>query len=106
MRPSAAADLVNILDCVTRESGNLDAGLRLVGALRQPCHKLAALPGRQGCARPELGPDIRSIACDHVGLRSYMILFRYAGDTFEVVNIIEADRDMRGGLLSRALSLL
>jgi toxin ParE1/3/4 len=109
MLPSAAADLVNILDCVTRESGNLDAGLRLVGALRQPCRRLAVLPGRQGYARPELRPDIRSIACDDVGLRSYVILFRYAGDAFEVVNIIDDDPDIeavQGRPLDRPLSLL
>jgi plasmid stabilization system protein ParE len=51
--------------------------------------ELAALPGTLGRARPELRPDIRSFA-----FGSYVIFFRYGGDRFEVVNIIEGHRDI------------
>src|SRR5258708_29501016 len=61
MLPSAKADLVNILEYITRESGNLIVGRRVVDALRQHCRKLAALPGTLGPARPELRSDIRSV---------------------------------------------
>ena len=89
MLPSAKADLVNILEYITRESGNLIIGRRFVGALRQQCRELAALPGTLGRARPELRPDIRSFP-----FKGYLILFRYVGDTFEVINIIEGHRDI------------
>jgi toxin ParE1/3/4 len=89
MLPSAQADLVNILEHITRESGQLTIGRRFVGALRQQCRDLAALPGTLGRPRPELRPDIRSFP--HKG---YVILFRYVADTFEVANIIEGHRDI------------
>jgi toxin ParE1/3/4 len=89
MLPSAKADLVNILEYIARESGNLIVGRRFVDALRQHCRKLPALPGTLGRARPELRPDIRSVA-----FKSYVIFFRYVDDTFEVVNIIEGHRDI------------
>ena len=57
--------------------------------LQAHCAKLAALPRTLGRARPELRPDIRSSA---VG--SYVIFFRYRGDTLEVVNILEGHREV------------
>jgi toxin ParE1/3/4 len=42
-----------------------------------------------GRARPELRPDIRSFP-----YKGYMIFFRYVGDAFEVVNILEGHRDL------------
>jgi toxin ParE1/3/4 len=89
MLPSAKADLVNILEYIARESGNLIVGRRFVDALRQHCRKLPALPGTLGRARPELRPDIRSVA-----FKSYVIFFRYVDDAFEIVNIIEGHRDI------------
>jgi len=89
MLPSAKADLVNILEYITRQSGSLIIGRRFAGALRHQCRKLAALPGTLGRARPELRPDIRSLA-----FKGYVIFFRYIDDTFEVVNIIEGHRDI------------
>ena len=42
-----------------------------------------------GRARPELLPGIRSFA-----FRGYLIFFRYQGDEFVVVNLLEGHRDM------------
>jgi toxin ParE1/3/4 len=42
-----------------------------------------------GWARPELRSDIRSVA-----FKGYVIFFRYVGDRFEVVNILEGHRDI------------
>jgi plasmid stabilization system protein ParE len=89
MLPSAQSDLVHILENVTRESGELVIGRRFVGALRQRCRQLAALPGTLGTARPELRADIRSSV-----YKSYVIFFRYHGDALEVLNIIEGHRDI------------
>jgi plasmid stabilization system protein ParE len=57
--------------------------------LRQQCRKLASLPGTLGRGRAELRPDIRSFA-----LKGYVIFFRYDGDVFEVVNVLEGHRDI------------
>ncbi|MES0028990.1 type II toxin-antitoxin system RelE/ParE family toxin [Mesorhizobium sp. M0040] len=89
MLPSVQADLVNILEYITRESGSLLVGGRFADALRQKCRDLASLPATIGRARPELRPDVRSFA-----FRGYVIFFRYNGDFFEVANIVEGHRDI------------
>ncbi|KAB7783384.1 type II toxin-antitoxin system RelE/ParE family toxin [Methylorubrum populi] len=86
---SAQADLVQILEDITRASGSLATGQIFVRQLRAQCHRLAALPGTLGRARPDLLPDIRSSP-----YRGYIIFFRYLGDTFEVVNILHSRRDI------------
>ncbi len=86
---SVQADLVDILEYITRESGSIVIGRRFVGDLRRKCRVLAGLPGTIGRARPELRSDIRSFA-----YKGYVILFRYKDDFFEVVNIIEGHRDI------------
>jgi plasmid stabilization system protein ParE len=50
---------------------------------------LAALPGTLGTPRPEIRPELRSFS-----FKGYVILFRYHGDAFEVVDIIEGHRDI------------
>lgn len=85
---SAKADVLDILDYITRESGSLVTGRRFIGLLQQKCRSLASLPGQMGRARPELRADIRSVS--H---RGYVIFFRYVDDVFEVVNILEGHRD-------------
>ena len=86
---SARDDLTQIFAYITRESGNQNIGRGFVKLLRQQCANLAALPGFLGTLRPELRPDLRSFA-----FKGYVILFRYEGDTFEVVNVIEGHRDI------------
>jgi plasmid stabilization system protein ParE len=53
------------------------------------CRHLARLPVRMGRPRPELLLDLRSTPYGN-----YMIFFRYVGDTFEVVNILEGHLDI------------
>ena len=89
MLPSTQADLMNVLEYITRESGNLGIGRRFVGDLRLKCRQLAPQPGTLGRARLELRPDIRSFS-----FKGYVIFFRYVDDTFEVVNIVEGHRDI------------
>jgi toxin ParE1/3/4 len=86
---SVEADLVNILDYITRETGSLETGQQFVAELRAKCHHLASLPGTLGRARPELRADIRSFV-----FKGYVIFFRYVVDAFEVIDIVEGHRDM------------
>lgn len=86
---AAARDLIAIQAYISRESGSLVLGRRFTEHLRQPCRKLAGLPGVLGRARPELRPDLRSFV-----FRSYVIFLRYHGDRLEIVNIIEGHRDI------------
>lgn len=86
---SAQQDLTDILRYITRESGSLAVGRAFIDRIRQQCTKLTSLPGTLGRARPELRPDIRSAP-----FRGYVIFFRYEGDDFEVVNVLESHRDV------------
>jgi plasmid stabilization system protein ParE len=86
---SALADFTSIFDYIARESGSRIIGRGFVTRLHNQCKKLASLPGTLGRPRPELRPDIRSFA-----FKGYLIFFRYADDTFEVVNVMEGHRDI------------
>lgn len=86
---SARRDFARVLEYITKESGSLAIGRGFVDLLRMQCRKLASLPGTLGRARPELRPDIRSFP-----FKGYVIFFRYAADTFEVVNVLEGHRDV------------
>jgi len=88
---AARRDLASILDYITRQSGSLAVGRGFTAQLRDQCTQLARLPGTLGRARPELRPDIRSLA-----FRGYVIFFRYRDDVLEVVNILEGHRDIEG----------
>ena len=87
--PAAQADLLAILEFIAIRSGSAEVGLRFTGELRQKCRALAASPGTMGRPRPELRPDIRSVA-----YKGYVIFFRYEVDAFEVVNIVHGHRDI------------
>jgi toxin ParE1/3/4 len=88
---AAKRDLVSIVEYVTRQSGSLATGRWFVEQIRGRCAKLASLPRILGRSRPELGPDTRSIP-----FKEYVIFFRYRGESFEVVNVIEGHRDIEG----------
>ena len=85
----ALNDLSDILDYVTRTSGSLTVGRRLVSDIRGRITYLASLPGTLGRDRSELIPNLRSAV--H---KNYVIFFRYRADLFEVVNILEGHRDL------------
>lgn len=86
---SVRQDLLDILDYVAGESGSVAVAQGFIAQLRGRCHGIASKPGTLGRARPELRPDIRSIA--HKG---YVIFFRYVEGRLEVVNILEGHRDI------------
>ncbi|WP_154719868.1 type II toxin-antitoxin system RelE/ParE family toxin [Ciceribacter sp. T2.26MG-112.2] len=86
---SARADFLSILDYVYRESGDVALARQFVEKLRGHCRHLASLPGNMGRPQPELRPDVRSVA-----FGSYMIFFRYVGDDFQVINVLEGHRDI------------
>jgi toxin ParE1/3/4 len=87
--PAAQRDLLEILAFISRQSGSLALAQDFVARLRRQCRRLAELPGVLGRARPELRSDIRSFP-----FGNYVIFFRYQGDVFEVVNILEGHRDI------------
>jgi toxin ParE1/3/4 len=86
---SAEGDLLNILDYITEANSDATIAREFTGALRAQCAKLASLSSTMGRPRSELRPDLRSFP-----FRGYVIFFRYIGDVFEVVNILEGHRDM------------
>jgi toxin ParE1/3/4 len=86
--PSAQANLVDIVEYITRQSGNAAVARRFYKILRDKCAKLASLRATVGVARPELRQDIRSFP-----FRGYIIFFRYREGVFEVINVIEGHRD-------------
>jgi toxin ParE1/3/4 len=57
--------------------------------LRRQCRQLAELPGTLGRARPELSPQIRSLA-----FQGYVVFFLYETDAVQIVNILEGHRDI------------
>ena len=87
--PAARRDLRNIYRYLAETSGSAVIARRFTEAIERKCKELASLPGTLGRSRPELRPGLRSAV--H---RSYVIFFRYVGDRFEVVNILEGHRDL------------
>lgn len=86
---SVRGDFLAILTYIAEASGSVSAGEAFVQKLRAKCHELAALEATIGRARPELRADIRSFP-----YRGYVIFFRYSGERFEVVNVLEGHRDI------------
>jgi toxin ParE1/3/4 len=86
---AALDDITAIASYVADISGSILTGERLANQLFDRCDYLAALPGTIGRARPELRADMRSSV-----YKSYVIFFRYEGDLFEVVNVLEGHRDI------------
>jgi plasmid stabilization system protein ParE len=85
----ARRDLADIQRHLTKESGSVAISEAFVMRIRQKCQKLANLPGTLGQSRSELGDGLRSTA--H---RNYIIFFRYDDSTVQIVNVIEAHRDI------------
>lgn len=85
---SARSDLAQIQAYIIRETGSETMGRNFGRQLRLKCVQLASLPGTMGRSRGEIGEGIRSTA-----YRGYIIYYRYVGDEFQVVNILEGHRD-------------
>lgn len=85
----AIADLTGISSYIADTSGSPATAEKFAGELINRCEKLASLPSTLGRARPELRPDLRSVA--H---KSYVIFFRYNGDRVEIVSILNGLRDI------------
>jgi len=86
---AARRDLIAIARFIRDASGSRPIGEGFVQTLRQRCERLAQLPGLLGRQRPELHPDIRSLA-----FREYVIFFRYHDDSVEIVRILERHLDV------------
>ena len=88
---SAKNDLVEIARYLAERSQSADVARGCVAVLRARCRQIAENALTAGRARPELRSDLRSVAEGN-----YVILFRYADDAVEIVNIIEGHRDIDG----------
>lgn len=93
---SVREDLLQIFTYLAEQSGSLSFAQAFVARLRSQCRKLAALPGEIGRPRPEIRDDVRSFP-----YRGYVIFFRYAGERFEVLAILEGHRDVDAHFESR-----
>jgi toxin ParE1/3/4 len=85
---SVRTDLLAIRGYIAEQSGSRSVAQQFMVLLREQCHHLASLPGELGRPRPEIGPAIRSFP-----FRGYLIFFRYAGERFEVLKVVERHRD-------------
>jgi len=89
--PSAKADLLRIFTYIATRSQSVRTAQRFDARIRAYCHHLASLPFQLGQIRSDLNQDLRSSSFEN-----YVILFRYNAKRFEVINIIEGDRDLPG----------
>lgn len=64
-------------------------GRRFVEQLTARFHRIADLPGTLGTDRSDLAPALRSTP-----YQGYVIYFRYEGDAVEIVNVLDARRDV------------
>jgi plasmid stabilization system protein ParE len=86
-----ALDSIASISAYIGQASGARAGERFLSQILDRCEQLAALPGTMGRARPELQNDLRSSV-----FKGYLIFFRYQGDWFEVVDILEGHRDIEG----------
>jgi plasmid stabilization system protein ParE len=93
---SVRDDFLAILTYIAETSGSVAIGEAFVRQLRLQCHKLAAMEGVVGRARPELRPDIRSFP-----YKNYVIFFRYVSGRFEVVHLLERHMDVEARFSAR-----
>jgi toxin ParE1/3/4 len=84
----ARNDLVSIYLWVEAAAGPEIAGA-YQDRLRAACLALADFPGR-GTPRPELGPDVRSIAFE----RRAVIAYRALADAVEILAVAHRGRDL------------
>jgi len=85
----ARRDIAELYGYIENASHSSRTAGRFVNRLRDQCRHIAELPGVLGRPRPELAPDLRSFP-----FRGYLIIFRYAGEVLEIVNIVEGHRDI------------
>lgn len=85
----AKSDLLGIHRYISKESGSAKIAYAFTKKLREKCKELASITGVIGRERPEIMQGLRSHA-----LGNYVIFFRYDGQTFEVVTIIEGHKDI------------
>ncbi|WP_454853703.1 type II toxin-antitoxin system RelE/ParE family toxin [Rhizobium binxianense] len=78
-----------MLRFIVQESRSRATGRQFTDRLIWKCRELSKLPGQMGRPRSELGDGIRRSA-----FQGYVVIFRYVGDTFEVVRIFEGHRDI------------
>lgn len=85
----ARRDLVQIRRYIAKRSDSKRVAAGFIAKLRAHCKFLAELPGTMGRARPDLDERLRTST-----FGSFIIVFQYRENYFEVVAIIERHRDI------------
>lgn len=85
---AAVRDLRDISRYIARESASVDTARAFINRLQSKCQRGAKFESSIGRARPDLGPEIRSIA-----VNNDLVLVRYRHDTLEILRIVEGHRD-------------
>lgn len=85
---AALRDLRDISGYIVRESASVETARAFTDHIHSRCEQWAMFASSIGRARPDLGPEIRSIV---VG--NYLVLFRYGHGTLEILRIVEGHRD-------------
>jgi len=86
---AAREDLAEIEAHIEEASGSSETAQDFVEQIIRKCGRLADFETKVGRPRPELLPDLRSFP-----FRNYVIFFRYASDTFYVINVLHGARDI------------
>jgi len=84
----ARDDLSEIGRYITERTKDREVARAFLRELRAHCRKLAKLPGTLGRARDELGLNLRGVPHGN-----YVIFFRYADDTVQIISVIDGHRD-------------
>jgi toxin ParE1/3/4 len=90
--PQAVRDLDNIWDTVAADDPA--AAMRLIERIAARTATLADFPA-SGRERPEIGEGVRSLVTG-----KYLILYRIAPDSVDIVRVIHGARDLVGILIS------
>lgn len=85
--PEAAVDLADIAFYIARD--NPDRAKTFTREIVAHCNRIANLPF-VGHARPELGPDIRSIPHE-----KYVIFYRLIEGGTEILNVLHGTKDLK-----------
>ncbi len=96
---NAQVDLAQIAAFIETEGGKQSAG-RVVASIRRTCSHLRDMP-QAGRARPELGPDLRSIVSIDYG---YVVVYRLRPGIVDIIAIVHGARDIGGQIEHRIKS--
>jgi toxin ParE1/3/4 len=94
LRPSARADIHNILDYLEQETGSDRIRRRFLVAFESTCQLLSTHPEIGRCedpVRPETG-EVRRFPLEHFD--KYLVFYTLSKSTLRVVRVLHGSRDL------------